>query len=704
MKSLFLFLLLVSPIFAITIQTDGTIITIGNESASYVTISSLKLSGSTSAMTLDGKANIFSSSPAKVPLIGSNGMAIDSLKVNGKDTQFFFENSTYFFLASSGSADFTAQLSPKPEKNSLTLFFRGPVVRLSVELDVLGNSSRYMNILAPLDSSKSYSLGSTHISADFFGLESESIPIQWEERVNQPTPVSALEEVFATVLSDFQISERQITATHYIDYTAYNKKLSSLRIKTFGRVLSVNQDNWEVVQENGNNYLLVSLKEPVSSVSLQYTEYIGQTGDFTAHPSVPDGAKTNYWLSVQSEPQLSISSSPSSCREVDVSDLPRRTAIFLKQLAFTCEPDGQVKVSVTPLKTVPVVTAAADYGTYSLLSLGSGGILADLNWGVKSSAKDFMVVDVPEKAVLLYAAVDNQPVKPTVSEGKLLLPLKRSTYSVPMELVYYYPSSELGFFGSIPLPLVGSDVPISNLNVQAFLPESLSSKFFYLYSSTNLSRSTSYDWPAWKDLLSTLVFLSLVSLFVSYSLIQRDRAGRFALFYTVTLYLLFIFHAGLFALVAGISVLYAARAHITLAQAKPILAALAILAGLAFLWLFISSVQIGVPMMGPSESFATKGGMAPSAVSQRLESLAVLDGGVTVPMKEDVLPVKVEVPQSGKLISFTKEFQTFDSKPQATIYYASDYLMIPVYLLALLCLYASFRQFRAYRIQEPRKK
>jgi len=627
-------------------------------------------------------------------------MAVDSLKVNGKDAQVFFENSTYFFLASSGSVDFTAKLSPKPTKNSLALFFRGPVVRLSLELDILGDPSRYINILAPLDSSKSYSKGSTHLSADFFGIESQSIPIQWEERMNQPTPVSALEEIFATSFSDFQISERQVTATHYIDYTAYNKKLSSLRIKTFGRVLSVNQDNWEVVQENGNNYLLVSLKEPVPSVSLQYTEYIGSTGDFTAHPAVPEGAKANLWLSLQSEPQLAISSSPSSCREVDVSDLPRRTAIFLKQLAFTCEPEGQIKVSVTPLKTVPVVTAASDYATYSLLSLGSGGLLADLQWGVKSSAKDFMVVDVPEKAVILYASVDSQPIKPTVSEGKLLLPLKRSNYGVPMELVYYYPSSELGLFGSISLPLVGSDVPISNLNVQSFVP----AKLFYLYSSTNLSRSTDYDWPAWRALLSTLVFLSIVSLFVSYSAVQKEHASRFAFFYIITLYLLFLFHTGLFALVAGLSVLYAARAHISLAQAKPILAALAILAGLALLWLFISSVPTGVPMMSSSGSFATRGAVAQDVVSQRLESLSVLEGGVTVPMKQDVLPVKVEVPRSGKQVSFTKEFQTIDSKPQATIYYASDYLMVPVYLLALLCLYASFRQFRAYRIEEPRKK
>ncbi len=700
MKSLLLFLLLVSPIFALTIQTDGTTITIGNESSSFVTVQSLKLSGSTSSMLLEGKANIFTSSPAKVPLIGSNGMAVDSLKVNGKDAQVFFENKTYFFLASSGSVDFTARLSPKPIKNSLNLFFRGPVVRLSIELDILGDPSRYINILAPIDSSKSYSKGSTHLSADFFGLESEAIPIQWEERINQPTPVSALEEVFATSFSDFQVSERQVTANHYIDYTAYNKKMSSLRVRTFGRVLSVNQDNWEVVQENGANYLLVSLKEPVPSVSLQYTEYIGQTGDFTAYPSVPEGAKTNLWVSIQSEPQLAISSSPSSCREVDVSDLPRRTAVFLKQLAFTCEPEGQIKVSVTPLKTVPVVTAASDYATYSLLSLESGGLLADLQWSVKSSAKDFMVVDIPEKAVILYAAVDYEPIKPTVSEGKLLLPLKRSNYGVPMELVYYYPEKELGLFGSIPLPLVGSDVPISNLNIQSFIP----SKLFYLYSSTNLSRSSDYDWPAWRSILSTLVFLAVVSLFVSYSAVQKEHAPRFAFLCTITLYLLFIFHTGLFALVAGISVLYAARTHISLAQAKPILAALAILAGLALLWLFVSSVPIGVPMLASSESFATKGAMAPDVVSKRLESLSVLEGGVTVPMKQDVLPVKVEVPRSGKQVSFTKEFQTIDSKPQATIYYASDYLMIPLYLLALIFLYASFRQFRAYRIESSERR
>lgn len=700
MKRLFLLLLLLSPISALIIQTDGTTITIGNESPSYSTIQSLKLTGSTSEMFLEGKANIFGSKPVKVPLIGSEGMSVDSLKVNGKETPVFFENKTYFFFASQDSFSFTASLTPKQEMNSLSLFFKGPIVRFDLELDILGNSSRYINILSPVDAKKSYSLGSTHISEEFFGLESHTIPIQWEERIKKPTPISPLQQTFASSFSDFQISERQILATHYLEYTAYNRKLSSLKIRTFGRVLSVNHQNWEVIDEDNSKYLIISLKEPASSASVKYTEYIGQTGDFTAHPSVPQDAKTNYHLSIQSEPQLAISTSPFLCREVDVSDLPRRTPILLKQLAFVCEPSGSIQVLVTPLETVPVVTAASDRATYSLLSLESGGLLADLQWTVKSSAKDFMIIDLPEKATILYASVNNQPVKPTVSEGKLLLPLKRSTYGVPMELIFYHPQEELGLLGSITLPLVSSDVPISNLNLYSFLP----SKMFYLYSSTNLSRISSYDWPEWRSLFSFLVFLALISFFISFSLIRKEHTVRFALLFTLTLYLLTVFHMALFALVAAISLIYAAKKHLSLSQARPLFFGAVVVTVLVLAWFFLSSFAISGPKYGEVTSYSMTKSATPNLVSERLESLDVLEGGVSVPMKKDVLPVKVEVPRTGKQVSFFKEFQTIDTMPQVTIYYAKDYLLIPIYLLSIVLLYLSIRNFQACRIPFKKRK
>ena len=146
-------------------------------------------------------------------------------------------------------------------------------------------------------------------------------------------------------------------------------------------------------------------------------------------------------------------------------------------------PPFALSLALSRHESVNVVPSVIDRAEGTTVIRPDGKNVHRITYFLRSSAKQFLEVTLPENTQLWSAFVDGAPVKPVRGEGqKTLIPLVRSlrtdNTAFPVELVYYQERRRLSLFGREDLPLPMPDVLVSRLHWSVITPPE--QNFFYL--------------------------------------------------------------------------------------------------------------------------------------------------------------------------------------------------------------------------------
>jgi hypothetical protein len=150
-------------------------------------------------------------------------------------------------------------------------------------------------------------------------------------------------------------------------------------------------------------------------------------------------------------------------------------------LVFDIKQHEKIAVPVATINSASVVTLFTE----------DGKIVHRVVYQIRNSAKQFLEIQVPEKADVWSVFVGNQPVESSMNgKGKLLVPLIRSRSvdnrldTFPVELIYCMVQDKFAPFGMQESTLPAVDLMISQLLWSVYLPND----YAYLYFESTLEK------------------------------------------------------------------------------------------------------------------------------------------------------------------------------------------------------------------------
>jgi hypothetical protein len=118
-----------------------------------------------------------------------------------------------------------------------------------------------------------------------------------------------------------------------------------------------------------------------------------------------------------------------------------------------------------------VLQALVDNARLTTVVADDGQMMTELALSVRNNGRQFLEITLPQGAQVWSAFVAGQAVKPSLRDGKLLLPLERSgDAAVPIELIYVSAEKFPRTKGPVALASPALDVPVKNARWELFLP------------------------------------------------------------------------------------------------------------------------------------------------------------------------------------------------------------------------------------------
>jgi hypothetical protein len=142
-----------------------------------------------------------------------------------------------------------------------------------------------------------------------------------------------------------------------------------------------------------------------------------------------------------------------------------------------------ISLSLSRHESVNVVPSVIDRAEGTTVVRPDGKQVHRITYFLRGSSKQFLEITLPEGTQLWSVFVGGSPAKPVRGEGgKTLIPLVRSSRVdnavIPVELVYFGQRPRLSLFGREDLPLPMPDVLVSRLSWSVVTPPD--QRFFYL--------------------------------------------------------------------------------------------------------------------------------------------------------------------------------------------------------------------------------
>jgi hypothetical protein len=150
-----------------------------------------------------------------------------------------------------------------------------------------------------------------------------------------------------------------------------------------------------------------------------------------------------------------------------------------------------VVLDVRKHEKIPVPVATINTANVVTLFTEDGKLVNRLIYQVKNSAKQFLEIQLPEKADVWSVFVGNQPVESSINgQGKMLIPLLRShtennrLNAFPVEVIYALSEDKFNWFGSRETVLPSVDLMASQIIWSIYLPNDYS----YMYFKSTLEK------------------------------------------------------------------------------------------------------------------------------------------------------------------------------------------------------------------------
>lgn len=147
---------------------------------------------------------------------------------------------------------------------------------------------------------------------------------------------------------------------------------------------------------------------------------------------------------------------------------PETTVLAYRYL----RPGYKFAVAAKRFAEARVLQALVDDARMTTVIADDGQMMTEAAFSVRNNGRQHLEVRLPAGAQVWSAFVDGRPVRPSVREGKLLLPLERSSgeTAIAVELTYVGAAKFPRGSGRVALETPAVDVPLKNARWEVYLP------------------------------------------------------------------------------------------------------------------------------------------------------------------------------------------------------------------------------------------
>ena len=629
---------LLALLLFVNIGSAASVIVINETEEKVFALDSVTLSGNlqNNVLTVIGNGEILSGENVKVYLFGpSSDLLIRNLEVNNEAKSVSFDKSGYYFLQDKGKFDFTGLMEIRT-LGQLNLKVPGPMNELKFDL------------------TNGYA-----ISGDRFGLIDDTIVIQ------------RTEDVAMLVDGSFRFTYAEKDEFYYVlNFKAFGSDIGRYKVDLLNGE-TVSKVSGALKWEQSGNKLILDLSGSEKTVSVS-----GIFDSTNLRVPLPE-EKHHVLIEADAEKKLTLST---SAKEIDLTE-SSLLAQYPNARAFLAERSDNFKIQIKELGLLPSLAAAVRQATHTIAITEKGSIVGEMQYSYANTGVDYIEVDAPGTA--LYASTASGPVKLTEDE-KLLLSFPKSQYG-NFDFVYFTTRGKMMPIDFISVPLAKTDLPISNANTQIYLP-----KDYYVLETFGAPGGS--ELPAFK---SMALFAVLVG-GLAFALKKKSSFVFGSLVFGAGLY---AFNISLFYLVVAAAIVYKVRDHFKDLNWKPVLIAGAVLAVLVIGFAGLSGLtRSSGSWAGGSVQYGMAEADVEMTMAPRMKAMDMIgddeEAAISVPTREGVLPVKLEIPRLGKTISIQNALVTKENPLELQVLLISKYFMYFFYLIAAYFGMKSYKQLK----------
>jgi hypothetical protein len=288
--------------------------------------------------------------------------------------------------------------------------------------------------------------------------------------------------VRAEIINTFTLTETLVNGHALVRYDIANAPVKELRVRlpaaftnveiTGANIRSREQDGdvWRVElqsQVRGSYMLTVTWDEPGAKKN-RPLELTGISADGVE--------RETGLLAISAKAPLQVSeSSATDLQRVDAGDFPDWAGDPDNAMAMAyryVRPGYKLALDVRRFDEAEVLQALVDNAQFTSVVADDGQMMTEMSLSVRNNGRQFLEVALPNGANVWSAFVAGQPVRPSLRDGKLLLPIQQSRAddAISVELTYVGTNMFPRDRGNIGFASPQFDVPLKNARWEIYLP------------------------------------------------------------------------------------------------------------------------------------------------------------------------------------------------------------------------------------------
>ncbi len=289
--------------------------------------------------------------------------------------------------------------------------------------------------------------------------------------------------VRAEIVNTFTLTETLVSGRALVRYDIANSPVKEVRVAVPAefRNVEISGANIRTREQNGNVWR-VELQSPVRG---DYTLTVTWDEPRPAKTKALELAgvsaenverETGFYVVSAKAPLQVSETGATDLHRVDAADLPdwSGAAGGTTTLAYRyAKPGARLGLDVRRFDDAAVLEALVDSAQFTSVVADDGQMMTEMTLSVRNNGRQFLEVELPAGSQVWSAFVAGQPVRPSVRDGKLLLPIQSSgddNGTLTVELTYVGTQGFPKARGEVGFASPKFDVPLKNAHWEVYLP------------------------------------------------------------------------------------------------------------------------------------------------------------------------------------------------------------------------------------------
>ena len=288
--------------------------------------------------------------------------------------------------------------------------------------------------------------------------------------------------VRAEIVNTFTLTETLVSGRALVRYDIANAPVKELRVRVPAEFKNVEITGANIrSREQDDGVWLVELQSPTRgfyNLTVTWDEpRTGKTRALDIAGISADGVERETGLlAILAKAPLQVGeSSAAELQRVDAGDFPDWAGIPDNTMALAyryVRPGYKLTLAVRRFDEAEVLQAIVDSAQFASVVADDGQMMTEMSLSVRNNGRQFLEVELPGGANVWSAFVAGQPVRPSLRDGKLLLPIQTSDAdndATAVELTYVGTNSFPRGRGNIGFASPKFDVPLKNARWEVYL-------------------------------------------------------------------------------------------------------------------------------------------------------------------------------------------------------------------------------------------